>query len=198
MLALENVLASYKEILNQSTTVLQCEQCTTKSEHLMLLTFVCEKLVEFAQRIVAWYLRQGQNSQPSRPHQISTEDPCLSFEESLQRQPRLQSQLHSRERQPPLHLEHPHYKSIKNSLGSSTGFSHHQSPLLFLGDYEVDSLHEHLALMRVLILLQLRRTEELLQNVKSTASEALVKRQVRRLQESEYKVLELKDKLKEG
>lgn len=55
---LDSVLASHKDALNQCNAVLRCPRCTARSENMMLLAFVCEKLALLCEKIVKRYLGQ--------------------------------------------------------------------------------------------------------------------------------------------
>lgn len=55
---LDSVLAFYKETLTQCKPLLHCGACTARSEHLLLFCLICEKLVDFCERIVNEYLRR--------------------------------------------------------------------------------------------------------------------------------------------
>lgn len=56
--ALDSGLASHKEALNHCNAMLRCAQCTTRSENMMLLAFVCEKLVTLCEKVVGKYKGQ--------------------------------------------------------------------------------------------------------------------------------------------
>ena len=55
---LDSVLAFYKETVTQCKPLLHCGACTARSEHLLLFGLICEKLVDFCERIVNEYLRR--------------------------------------------------------------------------------------------------------------------------------------------
>ncbi|KAF2113822.1 hypothetical protein BDV96DRAFT_118214 [Lophiotrema nucula] len=53
---LDLMLASHKEALKSCQRLLQCYGCTTKPESVMLLTFVCDKLVELCAKTVSRFM----------------------------------------------------------------------------------------------------------------------------------------------
>ena len=55
---LDSVLAFHKETLTQCNALLRCAACTARSEHLLLFLFVCEKLVNFSEKMVNRYLHR--------------------------------------------------------------------------------------------------------------------------------------------
>lgn len=60
---LDAVLASQKENLSHCNTMLGCKTCTTRSENMMLLVFVCEKMVNLSGKMVDRYQQQSRQSQ---------------------------------------------------------------------------------------------------------------------------------------
>lgn len=56
--ALDSALASHKEALNHCNAMLRCAKCTARSENMMLLAFVCEKLVTLCEKVLGNYTGQ--------------------------------------------------------------------------------------------------------------------------------------------
>lgn len=54
---LDSALAYHKEAVNRCNTMLRCLLCTARSENMMLLAVVCEKLVGMCERIASKYLQ---------------------------------------------------------------------------------------------------------------------------------------------
>ncbi|KAK0637696.1 putative transcriptional regulatory protein [Lasiodiplodia hormozganensis] len=70
---LDLALASHKLFLKRALRVLNCSSCHSRSEHLVLLTRVCDKLVRLCERIVHSYLQAdsamtSSSSSPSTPN----------------------------------------------------------------------------------------------------------------------------------
>ncbi|KAF4536462.1 C6 zinc finger domain containing protein [Lasiodiplodia theobromae] len=59
---LDAALASHKLFLKRALRVLHCSSCHSRSEHLVLLTRVCDKLVRLCERIVLSYLQADSSS----------------------------------------------------------------------------------------------------------------------------------------
>lgn len=71
--ALDVALASHKLFLKRALRVLHCSSCHSRSEHLVLLTRVCNKLVRLCERIVLSYL-QADSSMTSSSSSLSIAD----------------------------------------------------------------------------------------------------------------------------
>lgn len=56
--AIDSVLAFHKKALTQCSILLRCVACMTRPEHLLLFVLVCEKLVNFCEKMVNEYLRR--------------------------------------------------------------------------------------------------------------------------------------------
>ncbi|MCJ1269634.1 hypothetical protein MMC22_009526 [Lobaria immixta] len=61
--ALDSVLVTHKEALSNCSTMLQCTHCSPRSENMMLLALVCEKLVALSEKLVNKYLQQAKPAQ---------------------------------------------------------------------------------------------------------------------------------------
>jgi hypothetical protein len=67
---LDSILAFHKEALNQCATMVLCSNCTSRSENMMLLAIVCQKLTSLCETIVIKYQQQS-----LAPSQHVTESP---------------------------------------------------------------------------------------------------------------------------
>ncbi len=61
---LDSVLATHKEGLKNCNAMLQCAHCSARSENMMLLALICEKLVTLSEKLVSKYLQQAKHFQP--------------------------------------------------------------------------------------------------------------------------------------
>ncbi|KAF2866143.1 hypothetical protein BDV95DRAFT_612012 [Massariosphaeria phaeospora] len=61
--SLDASLASNKGALSSCQRLLRCPDCTTRTETLMLLTFICEKLVKVCSKVVNGYAKHTEESQ---------------------------------------------------------------------------------------------------------------------------------------
>lgn len=70
--ALDSAMAFHKEALIQCDAMLRCARCSARSEYMMLLTVVCEKLVALCEKVLHRYLEHiaqlgpGDNSSRQR------------------------------------------------------------------------------------------------------------------------------------
>ena len=58
--ALDSILASHKEALTRCNVILSCSACTARSEHMLLLGMITERLVALYESTVSLYLEQVQ------------------------------------------------------------------------------------------------------------------------------------------
>lgn len=54
--ALESAMAFHKEALVQCDAMLRCARCSARSEHMILLTVACEKLVALCEKVLHRYV----------------------------------------------------------------------------------------------------------------------------------------------
>ncbi|EOD47381.1 putative c6 zinc finger domain protein [Neofusicoccum parvum UCRNP2] len=76
---LDVALASHKLFLNRALRVLNCSGCRARSEHMVLLTRVCDKLVRLAERIVLSYLQLDAAAPTPRSSLTSTSSSACSL-----------------------------------------------------------------------------------------------------------------------
>jgi hypothetical protein len=69
--ALDSAMAYHKEALTQCNDMLHCARCSARSEYMMLLTVVCEKLVALCEKALHQYLEHIVQS-PKRPGENSS------------------------------------------------------------------------------------------------------------------------------
>ena len=69
---LDAVLASQKENLTHCNTMLHCKSCTIRSENMLLLVIVCEKMVNLSAKTVDRYQQQSRQLQepPMKEQQL--------------------------------------------------------------------------------------------------------------------------------
>lgn len=70
--SLDGVLAFHKQASGYCDTMVNCQRCTSRSEHMMLLTFICEKLVILCEKTSTLFLRQLKRTRGSPNWQEST------------------------------------------------------------------------------------------------------------------------------
>ena len=70
--SLDGVLAFHKQASGYCDTMVNCQRCTSRSEHMMLLTFICEKLVILCEKTSTLFLRQVKRTRGSPKWQEST------------------------------------------------------------------------------------------------------------------------------
>ena len=70
--SLDGVLAFHKQASGYCETMVAWQRCTSRSEHMMLLTFICEKLVILCEKTATLFLRQLKRTRGSPNWQEST------------------------------------------------------------------------------------------------------------------------------
>lgn len=65
--ALDSAMAYHKEALSQCDGMLRCARCSGRSEYMMLLTIVCEKLVALCDKVLHRYLEHTSRRPDGNP-----------------------------------------------------------------------------------------------------------------------------------
>lgn len=80
--ALDSILAWQKRALSHCSTILSCSACVARSEHILLLGFITERLATLCESTVTLYLKELQRRSSSSPSSNGSRHSGTSSEES--------------------------------------------------------------------------------------------------------------------
>lgn len=168
---LDSIIANQKEAIKCCRAMVKCEICMSRRENLILLVFMCERIVAACGRIVTLY-RANREDDNQWLYSMWVDSP------------------HGKD-----HAAVPTNIFTEPSGSSEDAQRAKKSSLdwqeLLVGDYEISSRLEWEQLLRVLLSLQLKAVMGLLAEVKNKGSQALGDHQTTSLSQAEVKVGEL-------
>ena len=149
--ALDSILASHKEALARCNVILNCSTCTARSESMLLLGLITERLVTFFESTVSSYLEQVHRLYGFRVSSNGRPQPREPLDESSK---------------------------------------------IFLGHYKIECPEEWSTLIQVLLVLQLRGLQVLLEGMKKAAAAGISATQLPMADSNERRVAHLVQKLR--
>lgn len=162
--ALDVNLSSQKKALAHCETILKCYACVARSEYILILGLIAQKLVASYESSVSVYMREVQQQQQQQQQRRSSSSSVCVVESNLDPN-RVRHHHHSQQTR---RSEEEAEESNSNSVTNSNN-NNHKRQILF-GDYEIDSPDEWSALFCVIICLQLRTFQSLLVDMKDAAA----------------------------